>query len=87
MLMLFPMELSDQSDSSETEDDEKLTESHPGSPSKHLHSSHLSNSDMGDEPCFQLITLSPFVLVLVLLALDFTFVFVPVGSNTCIQQL
>ena len=49
MLMPFLMELSDQSDSSETEDNEKLTESCPGSPSKHLHSSILSNLDMGDE--------------------------------------
>ena len=49
VLMPFLMELSDQSDSSETEDDKKLTESCPGNPSKHLHSSNLSDSDMGDE--------------------------------------
>ena len=49
MLILFLMELSNQSDNSETEDNKKLTESCPGSPSKHSHSSSLSNSDMGDE--------------------------------------
>ena len=44
MLMLFPMELSNQSNSSETEDNE----SQPGTPSKHHNSPNLSNSDMGD---------------------------------------
>ena len=48
VLILFPMELSNQSDSSETEDNENLIESYHSTPSKHSHSSNLYNSGMRD---------------------------------------
>ena len=48
VLIPFPMELSNQLDSSKTEDNENLTEIHPSTPSEHLHSSNLSSLGVGD---------------------------------------